>query len=218
VGSVVVAVDVGADRGAGLVDRLELLAPDAALLELGEPGLDEGLALGVAVAAAPVGDPSSPRRERNARLVNAEPLSVPSVSLPGAIPRSAAAASITAIASWARQRTSSAQPVLTHQPLRALPVDSAAELAAGQGGDHPGPVRRVRARDRQHYLVDRGQPASLTGRWALRAPVDRLAADLRNAGDDGRGAALRDQFAGPGDAHPHSQPLFERRGVVKAGG
>jgi hypothetical protein len=55
--SVVVAVDVGAVRGAGFVEGLELLAPDAALLELGEPGLDEGLALGVAVAAAAVGDP-----------------------------------------------------------------------------------------------------------------------------------------------------------------
>ena len=53
----VVAVDVGADDGPGVVERLELLAPDAALLELGEPGLDEGLALGVAVAAAAVGDP-----------------------------------------------------------------------------------------------------------------------------------------------------------------
>jgi hypothetical protein len=29
-----VVVDVGADRGAGLVEGLELLAPDAALLEL----------------------------------------------------------------------------------------------------------------------------------------------------------------------------------------
>ena len=41
----------------GLVEGLELFAPDAALLEFGEPGLDEGLALGVAVAAAAVGDP-----------------------------------------------------------------------------------------------------------------------------------------------------------------
>jgi hypothetical protein len=56
VGSVVVAVDVGADRGAGLVEGLELLAPDAALLELSEPGLDEGLALGIAVAAPAVDD------------------------------------------------------------------------------------------------------------------------------------------------------------------
>ena len=52
-----VVVDVGADRGSGLVEGLEFLAPDAALLELGEPGLDEGLALGVAVAAAAVDDP-----------------------------------------------------------------------------------------------------------------------------------------------------------------
>jgi hypothetical protein len=57
VGSVVVAVDVGADRGSGVVEGLELFAPDAALLELGEPGLGERLALGVAVAAAAVDDP-----------------------------------------------------------------------------------------------------------------------------------------------------------------
>jgi hypothetical protein len=37
VGSLVVAVDVGANRGAGLVEGLELFAPDAAVLELGEP-------------------------------------------------------------------------------------------------------------------------------------------------------------------------------------
>ena len=57
VGPVVVAVDVGADHGPGLLEGLELLAPDAALLELAEPGLDECLAFGVAVAAAAVGDP-----------------------------------------------------------------------------------------------------------------------------------------------------------------
>jgi hypothetical protein len=64
---VVVAVDVGADRGSGLVEGLELFAPDAALLELGEPGLDEGLALGVAVAAATVDDPelAEPGAERS---------------------------------------------------------------------------------------------------------------------------------------------------------
>ncbi len=66
--SVVVAVDVGADRVAGVVERLELLAPEAALLELGEPGLDEGLTLGVAVAAAAVRDPelAEPGAERAA--------------------------------------------------------------------------------------------------------------------------------------------------------
>jgi hypothetical protein len=56
---------------------------------------------------------SSFKRAPNARLVNAEPLSVPSVSRPGAMPRWAAAASITAIASGPRQRTSSAQPVIS---------------------------------------------------------------------------------------------------------
>jgi hypothetical protein len=57
VGSVVVAVDVGADLLARLVESLELFAPDAALLELAKPGLDEGLALGVGVAAPAVSDP-----------------------------------------------------------------------------------------------------------------------------------------------------------------
>src|SRR3954468_21822296 len=56
VGPVVVAVDVGRDGGAGLIEGFELLAPDEALLELGEPRLDERLALGVAVAAAAVRD------------------------------------------------------------------------------------------------------------------------------------------------------------------
>jgi hypothetical protein len=47
---------VGADDLAGLLEGLELFTPDAALLGLREPGLDEGLALGVAVAAAAVAD------------------------------------------------------------------------------------------------------------------------------------------------------------------
>jgi hypothetical protein len=37
VGPVVISVDVAGDRGAGLVEGLELFAPDAAVLELGEP-------------------------------------------------------------------------------------------------------------------------------------------------------------------------------------
>jgi hypothetical protein len=48
--------------------------------------------------------------------VNALPLSVPSVSRPGPVPRSAAAAWMTAIASGARQRTSSAQAVISRVP------------------------------------------------------------------------------------------------------
>jgi hypothetical protein len=56
VGSVVIAVDAGGDLLAGRVEGLELFAPDAALLELGEPGFDEGLTLGVAIAAAAVCD------------------------------------------------------------------------------------------------------------------------------------------------------------------
>jgi hypothetical protein len=54
--AVVIAVDVGADLLAGLVERFELLAPDAALLELGKPALDERLAFRVAVAAAAMRD------------------------------------------------------------------------------------------------------------------------------------------------------------------
>jgi hypothetical protein len=53
---VVVAVDVRADRVAGVVERLELATPDEPLLQLPEPRFDEGLALGVAVAATPVRD------------------------------------------------------------------------------------------------------------------------------------------------------------------
>jgi hypothetical protein len=45
--------------------------------------------------------------------VNAEPLSVPSVSVAGAMPCSATARSITAIASLARQRRLSSQPTIS---------------------------------------------------------------------------------------------------------
>src|SRR3954463_15781887 len=77
-GPVVVVDHVAADHVPGLVEGLELVAPDAALFELAEPGLDEGLALGVAVAAAAVRDPQAaedglerPRGERGA-VVGAE--------------------------------------------------------------------------------------------------------------------------------------------------
>ncbi len=56
-GSVVVVVDVVGDLGACMLDGLPFAAPGAALLrallELPEPGLDELLSFGVAVAAAP---------------------------------------------------------------------------------------------------------------------------------------------------------------------
>jgi hypothetical protein len=42
--------------GSRLLEGLELLAPDAALLQFREPALDEGQAVGVAVAAAAVAD------------------------------------------------------------------------------------------------------------------------------------------------------------------
>ncbi len=55
-GPVVVGLDVGGDRPPRFVEGLELRAPDEALLQLREPGLDERLRLRVAIAAAAVGD------------------------------------------------------------------------------------------------------------------------------------------------------------------
>ena len=60
---VVVVVDVGGDHLPRLVERLELVAPDAALLQVAKPALDEGLRLGVAVAAAAVGDTERANRQ-----------------------------------------------------------------------------------------------------------------------------------------------------------
>jgi hypothetical protein len=57
VGAVVVAVDVGADPASGVVEGLVLVQPHLPFFEFPEPALDEGLALGVAVAAAAVADP-----------------------------------------------------------------------------------------------------------------------------------------------------------------
>ncbi len=120
--AMVVALDVGADRRPRLVEGLKLLAPDAALLELREPRLDERLAFRIAVAAAAVEDPvvrqTRPERARGER----RPVSVPSVSSPAPTPRSATAASTTAVASCARQRTSSAQPTISRvqQSIAAL--------------------------------------------------------------------------------------------------
>jgi hypothetical protein len=56
VGPVVVVLDVGADHLPGLLEGLELVAPDAALLQVAEPALDERLALRVTVAATAVSD------------------------------------------------------------------------------------------------------------------------------------------------------------------
>jgi hypothetical protein len=52
----VVAIDVGADGSTSFLQGLELAALDEPLFELGKPALDEGLALGVAVAAAAMCD------------------------------------------------------------------------------------------------------------------------------------------------------------------
>src|SRR5712691_2972590 len=52
----VVAVDVAADPASGVVEGLVLVQPHLPFFEFPEPALDEGLALGVAVAAAAVVD------------------------------------------------------------------------------------------------------------------------------------------------------------------
>jgi len=57
VGSVVVALDVGADRGAGAVEGLELLAPDAALLEVAEPPVMNRAAVSAAKSSVPEARP-----------------------------------------------------------------------------------------------------------------------------------------------------------------
>ena len=57
VGPVVVAVDVAADAAAGVVEGFVFVQPHLSFFEFPEPALDEGLALGVAVAAAAVTDP-----------------------------------------------------------------------------------------------------------------------------------------------------------------
>jgi len=54
---VVVAVDVAADPASRLVEGLVLVQPYLPFFEFPEPALDEGLALGVAVAAPAVADP-----------------------------------------------------------------------------------------------------------------------------------------------------------------
>jgi hypothetical protein len=61
--------------GSRLLEGLELLVPDAALLQFQEPALDEGVAVGVAVAATAVADAMLRGRAQNARAVRAVPLS-----------------------------------------------------------------------------------------------------------------------------------------------
>src|SRR5947209_17923078 len=51
-----VAVDVAADPASRVVKRLVLVQPHLPFFEFPEPALDEGLRLGVAVAAAAVAD------------------------------------------------------------------------------------------------------------------------------------------------------------------
>ena len=111
--AVVVAVDVAADAASRVVKRLVLVQPHLPLFQFPEPRLDEGLRLGVAVAAAAVPDLEPAERLAEARAVKAEPLSDPSTSSPGSIPYALAARSTSAIASSARQRSSKCQATIS---------------------------------------------------------------------------------------------------------
>ena len=55
----VVGVDEVTDVVAGVFDGFGFGAPSLVLLDLSEPGLDEGLGLGVSIAASAVADPES---------------------------------------------------------------------------------------------------------------------------------------------------------------
>ena len=84
---VVVAVDVAADPAASVVERLVLVQPHLPFFQFPEPALDEGLALGVAVAAATMRDPELGSFALKRRAVKAEPLSGDEAAVMGAVRR-----------------------------------------------------------------------------------------------------------------------------------
>jgi hypothetical protein len=99
------------------------------------------------------------------------------------------------------------EPLLPHHPLRAFPVDLAAELLARERRHHPRPVRRIVVGDVDDQPIDRiNDRTPLVRRPPLRLAVEPTPVDLQHARDDRRPAALRDQLAGPGGARSHSQP------------
>ena len=81
----VVVVDVAADAASGVVEGLVLVQPYLPFFQFPEPALDEGLRLGVAVAASAVAD--SELGEAGAEAAGSEggALSEPSVSSPSSI-------------------------------------------------------------------------------------------------------------------------------------
>src|SRR5262245_5682193 len=114
-----IGVDVGSDDRPGLVERLEFVAPDGALLELSDPRLDEGLGLGVAVAVAAMGDAVLGQAGAERAAGKGVPLSLPSISWPRPMRRSATAASMTAMASWrGSSRTAGRAPFRAHARVR----------------------------------------------------------------------------------------------------
>lgn len=100
------------------------------------------------------------------------------------------------------------QPMLAHQPLTALAIDRPARAPGSDRGDHPRSVGGVLVltRHRQNDAVQLIQRAPVPARRATWAAVVGLAADPRDPGDQRDRTALRDQFAGSGDAQTHSQP------------
>ena len=75
----------------GVVEGFVLVQPDLPLLQLAEPAFDEGLAFGVAVAAA-AADAELGEGRLEASRGEVEPLSERSTSSPGSMPYAAAAA------------------------------------------------------------------------------------------------------------------------------
>jgi hypothetical protein len=111
--AVVVAVDVAADAASRVVERLVLAQPYLPLLEFPEPQFDEGLRLRVAVATAAMLDPERGEPAAEAAGGEADPLTLPRMSSPGSIACTAAARSISAIASSGRQRSSGCQATIS---------------------------------------------------------------------------------------------------------
>jgi hypothetical protein len=165
----------------------------------------------------------------NARAVNAEPLSVPSVSVPGGMPRSRAARSISAIASRARQRVSRCQATISRvqQTGRGHQIDPAVlghphaghvevpELVGALDAEEPRPAstpgrapaleQPALAHHAQHALaVDRPPEPPPDPRRDQPVAIGRVGLRL---GDDrrldlvrGRPARRRWHAPGPGDA------------------
>src|SRR5437667_6894721 len=103
------------------------------------------------------------------------------------------------------------QALLAHHPQHPFAVNRNAELAPRERPDHPVAVGRVLLGDLDDRLLDRTPRRPPLWRAArLRPPVERLAADLRDARHGRRRVALGDELTRAGDAlsHSHSRNSF----------